>query len=275
VKRTRGPWTPRFAVMMFTAAVASSSAGAHAATPDSCLTAPLDGQKAWKAGRLLDARDDFATCSLRTCPAEVVEDCMRWMRQVDDALPSVVVAARDGKGRDLVDVRVSIDGMPPADAAARAIRLDPGSHTLLFHREGSADVSEQVLLREGEKNREVLATFEGPASASSAPEPARVGSERPVPVAAWVFGGVGAVSLVSFATFGTLGILDRGADHCDTGCPADQKNAIATKFLIADVSLGVGVVALAVAAWFYLSRPAAAPQSMGATGMLPFVGLRF
>jgi hypothetical protein len=264
--------------MTFAAAVASSSAGAHAAPPDSCLTAPIDGQKAWKAGRLLEARDDFAICSLRTCPAEVVDDCMRWMRQVDEALPSVVVAARDGKGRDLVDVRVSIDGMPPAAAAARAIRLDPGAHTLLFHREGSADVSEQVLLREGEKNREVLATFGGPASASSTAAPQssdRAGSERPVPVPAWVFAGVGAVALVSFATFGTLGILDRGADHCDTGCPADQKNAIATKFLIADVSLGVGVVALAVATWFYLSRPAAAPSAVGAAGRPPFVGLRF
>jgi hypothetical protein len=259
-------------------AVSSGAPARAAGGSDACLAAPVEGQKLQRAGKLLDARDRFASCSLNTCPAEVVEDCMRWARQVDDALPSVVVAARDTKGKDLLDVRVSIDGKPPAEMSTRAVRLDPGSHTFVFQREGSADVKQQVMLREGEK-REVLATFGAPPDTSSPTTPATstaTVSERPVPVAAWLAGGVSGLALISFATFGTLGVMDRGTDHCDTGCPSDQKSGIDAKFLVADVSLGVGVVALAVAAWLYLSRPSVEVQAASAAAGPPgFAGIRF
>ena len=142
-----------------TTALGSSSPPAQGAGPDRCLMAPVEGQKLQKAGKLLDARDRYATCATNACPAEVVEDCMRWMRQVDDALPSVVVAARDPKGHDLADVRVSIDGKVPVEMSSRAIRLDPGAHVFLFRQSGSADQEQPVTLREGEKNREIFATF--------------------------------------------------------------------------------------------------------------------
>jgi hypothetical protein len=255
---------------------ASFSREVRGKEPNPCLTAPVEGQQLQKAGKLIEARDRYATCSLNTCPAEVVEDCMRWVRLVDDALPSLVTAARDAGGRDLADVRVSVDGKPPADVSPRAIRLDPGPHRFVFQRAGSADVAQDVIVREGEKNRQVVATFGVPPSAETpaAPPPPR-STERPVPMSAWLVGGVGAVALVGFATFATLGVMDRATNHCDTGCPADQKSAVDTKFVIADVSLGVGVVALAVAAWLYLSRPTV-ERSVGAVHVGPgFVGVRF
>jgi len=49
-------------------------------------------------------------CSNPACPAVVKRDCDQWLTEMDASLPSVVVAARDATGRDLVDVRVTIDG---------------------------------------------------------------------------------------------------------------------------------------------------------------------
>ena len=272
-------WRHRSALVAcaMTAALAST-VPARGAGADRCLTAPVEGQKLQKAGKLLDARDRYATCATNACPAEVVEDCMRWMRQVDDALPSVVVAARDPKGHDLMDVTVSIDGKPATEMGTRAVRLDPGSHLFVFHRNGSADQQQQVMLREGEKNREVLATFgtlPAPAAATGGLQAAPPSGDRPIPVAAWVAGGVGALALVSFGTFGTLGVMDRTTDHCDTGCPPDPKSSVDSKYLVANVSLGVSVVALAVATWLYLSRPTVEPPAASATGAPGFVGLRF
>ena len=271
---TAGARLSTLVAVAMTAALASSGATARGAGSDRCLAAPLEGQKLQKAGKLLDARDRYASCATNTCPAEVVEDCMRWLRQVDDALPSVVVAARDPKGRDLTDVTVSIDGKPSAEMSSRSIRLDPGSHAFVFHENGSPDQQQQVMLREGEKNREVLATFGTlPAPAAAVGPPAT--PARPIPVAAWVAGGVGALALVSFGTFGTLGVMDRSTNHCDSGCPGDQKSAVDSKYMVANVSLGVGVVALAVATVLYLWRPTVESSAPAAAVAPDFVGLRF
>jgi hypothetical protein len=226
---------------------------------DACFRAPVEGQRLRKEGRLQQARAQLAACARATCPAEIAEQCSRWASQVDDAIPSVVVGARDTRGNDLVDARVSIDGGPRLDTTGRAIELDPGSHTFVFERAGQLNVEMTRLLREGEKNRSVIATFRIPepdsSPAPSAPKrPPRV-VERPVPAAAWVLGGVGAVGLLSFATFGALGLRDHFANHCDTGCTPSEKDTSDLKFRIADISLGVGVLAFALAAGLYLWRP--------------------
>ena len=138
---------------------------------DPCLTAPVAGQEAQRAGRLLDARTQFAVCGQPKCPAEIVADCTRWARAVEEALPTVVVGAKDPSGRDLVDASVSVDGKPGVGVDARAIAVDPGEHRFVFHRNGAPDVEQRVLLREGEKNRPVIVTLvvPGAATASSAP----------------------------------------------------------------------------------------------------------
>ncbi len=265
---------PSFVAVAVIAAVASSSAVARGVGSDRCLTAPVEGQKLHRAGKLLAARDRYASCSTTACPAEVVEDCMRWMRQVDDALPSVVVAARDPKGRDLTDVRVSIDGKDPTELSARALRLDPGPHIFVFQRTGSANQEQRAVLREGEKNREVLATFGAPLDAVTS-RLAPAASVRPVPLAAWVAGGVGVVALASFATFGTWGVLDRSSNHCDTGCSQDQKSAVDAKYVVADVSLGVAVVAAAVTTWLYLARPSVESTAPAVTSSRGFLTVSF
>jgi hypothetical protein len=221
---------------------------------DACLEAPVEGQRLERAGRLSAARALFETCSRNTCPAEIVEDCTRWARRVDEALPSVVVAARDAQGRDVVDAFVSIDGAPAVAVSARALALDPGTHRFVFRRNKSAPSERQVVLREGEKNREIVVTFAGADRPVDALSVATVSSVGATPPLFWIAGGVGVAAIASFAVFGALGVSERSSDDCGNGCTPAQKSSVDTKLRIADVSLGVGVVALGVATWMYLSR---------------------
>jgi hypothetical protein len=219
------------------------------AEDDVCLTAPVDGQKLQRAGHLLEARARFSTCASRTCPAEIVEDCARWARDVEEALPSIVLAARDGAGRDVADVRASIDGGAPQPITPRAVAVDPGTHRVVFRRAGTPDVTREVIVREGEKNRAVTVSFTGGESSSR--------SDGPLPLSVWIAGGVGAAAFASFALFGALGVGGRAAKNCDVGCAASDKSTVDSQLFVADVSLAIAVVAFGVATYFYLSRPAA------------------
>ncbi len=258
---------------------------AEARAADLCLSAPVEGQKLQRAGSLLRARERFAQCAQKACPAQIVQDCTQWAQDVERALPSVVVAARDAQGEDIVDARVSIDGQPPVLVTARAIEVDPGPHHFVFLHTGSPDVSIDALLREGEKNREIRATLGG--EVVPAPPPGSVSIQegeavRPIPAATWIAGGVAAAGLGVFAVLGTMGVVRRGNDHCATGCLAADKSSVDADFLGADVGLGVGLVATGVAAWLYLARPQATrgptalfDVSPSRTGAVATFGVRF
>lgn len=257
-------------------AVAALLLAGKASAADACLDAPVQGQKLQRAGRLLAAREKFAACAQKACPAEIVRDCTGWMQDATRAMPSIVAAARDASGADVLDTTLSIDGSAAAPLGARAIELDPGLHHLLFHRPGAADVVRDVVLREGEKDRQILVTFEEAASAPiprpsappvQAPSPS---PSRPVPASVWIAGGVGLAAMTTFGIVGALGVARRGDDHCDTGCSAPEKSAVDGEFLAADISLGVGVVALGIATWLYVARePVPAPLAavLGVLGM--------
>jgi hypothetical protein len=232
-----------------------ASTSAHAGVDEACMSAPVEGQQLHKAGKLIEAHEKFQVCARPTCPAEIVSDCIRWAREVDDATPSVVVAARDAEGRDLEGVRVFIDGAP-VTIGVRAIPLDPGPHIFTFKRDGVPDIEDHTLIHEGEKNRSVTATF-GRAPGAEHP----TATTRPVPASVWILGAVGLLSLGAFATFSAIGISDRAANHCDTGCTQSQKDDVDTKFIVADVTLGVGVVALGVATVLFFARPAIAARA--------------
>ncbi len=227
---------------------------AQPAGQDPCLSAPIDGQQQQRAGKLMQARASYLACSKRTCPKVIVQDCEHWLREVEDALPSVILAARDTAGHDLLDARVSVDGAPAAPVTALGIPLDPGQHVFVFQRDGSPPVQEVALLRAGEKNREITGIFKGPGMKP-------VLTERPIPLSAWVAAGVGVASFAVFGTFGALGVSQRSSDGCATGCTADQKSSVDTKFVVADVGLGLGVAALGAAVVLYLARPEVVVES--------------
>ncbi len=250
--------------LLVLALATSWSAGARAEQV-TCFNAPVEGQKLRKAGKLLAARQQFLTCAQKECPAEIVDDCAKWASEVERALPSVVIAARDPQGRDLVDARVSIDGSVFAPLGSRATRLDPGKHTLSVRTADGEVIDRELTLQEGEHERSFVVTFGAPVEPPHSPamlsHGAATNDARPVPPVVWIVGGVGAVGMVSFATFGILGVSARSSAHCDVGCPSSDKSDVDTKLLVADVSLGIGLVALGVAAALYVMRPNAAAST--------------
>src|ERR1700733_14029764 len=82
---------------------------------DPCLISPVEGQKLRRVDKLLDAHERFTQCARRACPARIVQECTRWLHEVDDLIPSIVPAARDAQGADLLDAQVSIDDQPAVE----------------------------------------------------------------------------------------------------------------------------------------------------------------
>lgn len=265
-------------VVIAASCVTLAVCGSQARADDTCMSAPVQGQQLQRAGKLLAARDRFTACARKSCPAEIIQDCTQWAQQVASALPSVVLAARDAAGNDLTDVRVAIDGQSDAGMTARAVELDPGKHRFVFRRRGSPDVEVDVLLREGEKDRPLGATFGVPAEPPSAPSPPppaeepRDASSRPVPGGAWIAGGIGALGFVGFGAFGAIGVSDRSASGCGTGCASSPKDRVDTELRVADISLGVGVVGLGVATWLFLTRPSVTESTALALDLRPAPG---
>ena len=148
---------------------------------------------------------------------------------------------------------------------------------------GAPPVEREVLVAAGDKNRIVAASFGAPAApyatgpltsrAPASPEPAPPPAERPVPAAVWVLGGVGVAALASFAGFAVAGASQRDdlKSSCEPLCASGDVSKVRTKLVVADVSLGVGIVALGAATYLFVTRPA---TSRPATGLVLPIDVR-
>ena len=150
-----------------------------------------------------------------------------------------------------------------------AIPVDPGQHTLRFEHESAEPIEKKLLIREGEKARVIKVQFAAP-EAPAAPAPAAASGDAGIDTSkggsssktlAYILGGVGVVGLGSFAYFGLTGSSQRSdlLGHCTNNvCDLPQsdidskRSSVKTKYLIADISLGVGVVSLGLATYFFL-----------------------
>lgn len=257
-------------------ATATSAAGsAHADDKQQCLTASDQGQSLRDEGKYRRAREAFATCSRSVCPTIVQRDCVKWLADLEATSPSVVVSAKDDKGNDLMAVKVTVDGAPLASTLdGRPVLVDPGEHTFKYETDGFPPVEERVVIHAGEKSRLLSVQFGNPAAPagggaagaastggtqSSAPE----GGEAPkasggIPTSAWVFGGIAVVAFATEAYFGITGLSDRS--NLENGCGKTQScqqsdvDSVRTKFTIADIALGVGVVSAGLSAYFFLTH---------------------
>jgi len=125
-----------------------------------CVNAADEGQSRRDDGKYRAARALFVTCSRDVCPNIVAQSCMRWLREVDQDAPTVVLGARDEQGADLTDVRVSLDGSPFATQLdGRPLEADAGEHVFRFERDAATPVEKRLVLRAGEKARVVAVTL--------------------------------------------------------------------------------------------------------------------
>ncbi len=260
--------------------VVPAVARADAGEKEACAKSYEAAQRFRKKGQLRASRRELLECARATCPAVLSTDCASWLRDLDAALPTIVPVVRDGEGRDIVDARVSVDGeLVASKLEGRALEIDPGQHVLRVVVEGREPLEQTIVVREGERRRAVTVSFPSPrpaasqaaAGASSQGEAppvvvdAQVGSSGTHP-AAWVFGGLGLASLGGFAYFGVTGLnqestLRECRPHCTESAVSDARRS----YLFADVTLGVGVVSLLAATYFFMKRPAAPPTTGSTT----------
>jgi hypothetical protein len=270
-----------------TLALAPSTA--HAADEKlACVRAGEKAQKLRDSGKLIAARVELLTCVREVCPAVVRGDCAGWLGEVETSTPTIVARARDEGGHDLRDVVVSVDGARVASQLdGRPLPVDPGEHVVRFELAGRAPLEEHVIIGTGEKNRMLAVTFARIASAVSARETvaplknARSEAEiRPPPespvasraassgpsAAAWAFAAVSVAAAASFTVFGLTGThdLDQLRSTCAGHCDGAAVDRAWTKLVVADVSLGVAVVAAGVATWLFLSPWSSSSRSGGA-----------
>jgi hypothetical protein len=259
----RAPPFLAFAGVLGLATCAASPARAEGATAIQCAGAAERAQSLRDGAKLVEARAQLLVCMRDECPQVVVHDCVGWMREVEQNLPTVVFAARDAAGADVTDVAVRVDGVAAVQRLdGTAVAVDPGEHVFRFERAGAPPVDVRALVREGEKNRILSAQW-----APGAPGGAASGISSEVPSAGsphrtalpWIFGGV-AVAAAGTAIWGIAsGLSDKAtlARTCGAtpaGCPEGQIDGARTKVWIGDVAVGVAVVSAAAAAWLALSE---------------------
>jgi len=245
------------------ALLSSFASRAEAQTPDerkaACLSAYETSQVERKAGHLLQAREALAICTRDECPTLVRTDCAGWLADVDAALPSVVVQA-SADGAELTDVAVYVDGALVKTALdGKAIAVDPGPRAFRFvsRRAGLSPIEMPVVIREGEHYRALRVTFDTGARPPPLTESAPVPTSRPVPITAWIFGGVAIAATASFAAFAITGYERKETlrTHCAPFCDPSEVDTVQHRYFAADVSLAVAAASLGIATYFYLTRP--------------------
>ena len=228
-----------------------------------CVQAHTSGQREAKAGRLKAASELFASCvSQDGCPEAIRAECAEFYKDTERSLPTLIFAALDEQGNDLIQVRVYADDQVLTEALdGRPVAVDPGQHHFKFELASGQVLESDVLVREAEKNR-IVSMREKPTAkaANEAPAPSAVAGGQ-LPTSFWVASGVGAAALVSFGAFAALGhgkqsTLDECAPNCSASSRADY-DAMRRDYLIADLSLGIAVVSAGVATWLFLSNKAA------------------
>lgn len=230
---------------------------------DACTADYEQAQERRLEGDLLAARERLLRCAAPGCAAFIRRDCAGWLGEVEAALPTVVVLARDADGRDLTAVRVSSDGaLLAAELDARPLTLNPGKHRLTFEAAGLSAAPVDVFLAQGQKNRVVEVVLSASGAPAVTPSPAGF------PTAAAVAGGLAAAGLLAFGSFAIVGQRAESADRrlpcAQTRTCSDAQLADARRdYLLADVALGVGVVTAAAAAylWFRHANRAAPARS--------------
>jgi hypothetical protein len=260
-----------------------------------------------ESGNLLEALDSLVKCSQPSCLPAVRNDCVQWFQEVTQAVPTIVVSARSSE-QDLLDVHVLVDGRLVAKRLdGRPLELNPGTHKFRFETPGYAAEERQVLLVPGEKLRPIVVSFDVPerrpspsppepvenafppagAAASDGPgretanEPAPerdrpAASGRPVPLLSYVFGAVALAGIGSFVGFALSGLEDYNSleSSCRPACESSKVDAVRTKLVVADVSLGVALASAVTATVLYINRPHARPsEQQSKAGLEPVIDL--
>jgi hypothetical protein len=242
---------------------------------EQCVDAHSHGQILRDDGKLLESQAEFLACATdEECPGPIRTECEQYLGSVKEMTPTVVFAARDTLGHDLDGVRVFLDGEFLTDADGSVpVPVNPGPHQMRFEHPSGQTFEQKLVCLPGEKARLVTAMF------NVAPRTSDVYSTyghtaQPSElrrISTYVFGGLAVVGLASFTYFGLSGKSEERSlrETCAPNCTGPQKQSVAEKYMLADVSLAVAGLSLAGGAILYF---APTPDNRGQTAGLKFMG---
>jgi hypothetical protein len=253
------------------AALASTLFATNAMAQDkaACLEASAKAQDLRDAHKLLATRDQLQICAADACPNVVREDCKTWLDEVDRAIPTVTITAKDDAGAPLVNVKVVIDGKVATSRLGGTIEVDPGKHHFHFEGAGGGVWNQDLIVGQGEKGKPIAIVLTRP-TASAGEQPPPDDDETPpdtslrgsssgsgLRTAGFVVGGVGVGGLLLGGIFGILAIDAKSSANCDAAgfCDADPLDRAKAMALGSTVSLIVGGALLATGLTLVLVAP--------------------
>ena len=231
------------------------------------------------AHALHDALGKLLVCANPSCPTEIRGECERRLAVVTNEIPSVVFAAKDAAGHDLVAVRVLVDGATVTEKLdGTPLVLDPGTHHFRFEASGEGPIETSALIREGEKNRPIRVTIGAPASPTPV-EQRRNPTFRIAGIAAGVLG-LGGLVVGALTGFVANDAWSRSQRECatPTNC-ADYSKAVADHNTASDfatvstIAFVAGGISLAVGGVLFFAAPVVKPGPAATTGVT--LGARF
>jgi hypothetical protein len=238
-----------------------------AADVKSCLDAAEDGQKLRDGGAYRRARERFIACAADECPGEVRKGCVGWLGELDKLIPTVVFRAH-AHGKEVADVRVTVDGEVVAERIdGKPVALDPGEHHLRFERSGEMEIDETAVVVAGEKQRLLSVRFGAEPSVLPPPSPpaawVSTGAPQAAPLApqrqstraaAYALGALGLAGLAAGAVLDVSGYVFLQQCSGDASCTGGHERAeLEWRFVTGDILLGAGVLC-GLAAWLLWPR---------------------
>jgi hypothetical protein len=247
-RRPRSTHATLTTALALSCSLLSADALAQDTPTQQCVDAYQASQELRIDGKWRAAREKAAACAQDTCPAAVRAGCTKWLRELIDGQPSIVVVVRSG-GADVTDAIIDVDGLRADTTSGRPIELDPGKHVVRMTLPGEAPVSRDIVVVEGAKNRSIEFDVGAPGASTAigdTPPPAE--PRGALPPGAIVFGGLGLASRAAFgvlAASGTQGEID------------DAR----TKIIVGDVFLAAGVVSMGVAIGWTIAHHAGSAKA--------------
>jgi hypothetical protein len=247
-------------------ALFASPRSAAAEEKTGCLKSYVDSQALRRDGKLRAARSAATTCAQDVCDERLRTDCVQWVRELAQSVPTVVLSVKGPDGRDRTDARVTLDGAAMnVHLDGAATEVDPGEHVFGCELPEERPVAFRAVVRQGEHDRPLRFIFPPHEAEGGSP---RGGSARPIPAVVYALGAVGATGVAMWATFGLWAIYGspgvKQLSQCSPSCSVDDKSAVARKLDVAGIAAAVGVVALGVGGVLYATRPTVAFVQGGA-----------
>jgi hypothetical protein len=259
-------------------------------TKQQCVGANEAAQDQRRNGKLRSAKESLAICMASTCPGPVRQDCATRFAEIEEVIPTLVFIVRDATGRDVRDVRVTMDEQALEETVVGVpLAVDPGEHDFVFEAEGRVRTERRLVVREGDKGRRipVIMPVRGVEEVQSAPAPspknsifADLGPQRK---AALGLGSVGVAALVVGSVFGLVAkfTFDRGVADCPLGhkqCsspegPKDWRTASDEAAVATVAFVGGAVMVAAGAALFFTAKTSASDVTVGPQASLHEAGV--